>query len=371
MRKCAFGAALLCFCAAAASADQISLKNGDRLTGTIVKSDEKMETLLIKTDFAGDVKVKWDAIASIAASETLHITLKNGQTMEGTVTANEGALRVTGKNAEEATAKKEEVAIVRNDAEQKALNDEVYRQMHPKFVDRWSGLVDTGLSVTSGNSSTINYTLSSKMARVTAKDKLSMYATAVYGKNNAVSPTETIAHEIRGGVRGDLNVSEKAFVFAFTDFGYNELQHLDLQNVVGAGAGYHAIKSPRATLDLSLGGSYNQEFFGAYTLATPPPATSFPSATQKNGEIVAGESFDAKLNSRMTISESFTIFPDLNHLGDYRYAFHSTASTKLKTWLGWQVTFNDNYISNPPTGLKGNDLLFATGLRLTFGKGLF
>jgi hypothetical protein len=35
--------------------------------------------------------------------------------------------------------------------------------------------------------------------------------------------------------------------------------------------------------------------------------------------------------------------------GGYRYGFNSNVATKLKNWLGWQVTFNDNYISNPPT----------------------
>ena len=371
MRQIKIAAALSCLCAASALADQVTLKNGDRLTGTIAKSDDKMQTLLIKTEFAGDVTVKWEAITSIVAENSLHITLKDGQTIVGTVTTTEGALDVTTKTAGEVKAPKENVAIIRNDSEQAAHDAEVYRQQHPRFVDYWSGLLDTGLSLTDGNSSAINYTLTAKTARVTPRDKLSMYATAVYGKNNAVSPSETIAHEIRGGVRGDINFGERLFGFLFTDFGYNELQHLDLQNVVGAGAGYHAVKNPRTTLDLSLGASYNQEFFGAYTLATPPPGTSFPSVTQKNGEIVVGESLDSKVNSRMTISESFTIFPDLNHLGDYRFAFHSTAATKLKNWLGWQVTFSDNYISNPPTGLKGNDLLFSTGLRLTFGKGVF
>jgi hypothetical protein len=36
--------------------------------------------------------------------------------------------------------------------------------------------------------------------------------------------------------------------------------------------------------------------------------------------------------------------------------------------LSWQITFSDIYISNPLAGLKGNDLLLSTGLRLTFGK---
>jgi len=35
------------------------------------------------------------------------------------------------------------------------------------------------------------------------------------------------------------------------------------------------------------------------------------------------------------------------------------------------VTFSDRYISNPPLGLKGNDLLLSTGFRLTFGKETF
>jgi hypothetical protein len=51
--------------------------------------------------------------------------------------------------------------------------------------------------------------------------------------------------------------------------------------------------------------------------------------------------------------------------------FDTNASTKLKTWLGWQITFSDRYISDPPLGLKGNDLLLSTGLRLAFGKGVF
>src|SRR5215475_9507106 len=277
MKRIGIVAVLLCLCAMSALADQVTLKNGDRLTGTIVKTDDKEEALLIKTELAGDVNVKWDAITSIVSAQPLHLALKDGQTIVGTVaTEPNGTFDVATKMTGEVKAAKENVTFVRNDAEQAAHDAEVYRLQHPKLTDFWSGIFDTGLSVTNGNSSTLNFTLSGKAARVTSRDKISMYTTAVYGKNNAVSPSETISHDIRGGFRADLNVSEKFFVFGFTDFGYNELQHLDLQNVLGGGAGYHAIKTARTTLDFSLGGSYNQEYFGAYTLATPPPPTSFP-----------------------------------------------------------------------------------------------
>ena len=120
------------------------------------------------------------------------------------------------------------------------------------------------------------------------------------------------------------------------------------------------------------GAGYNQEYFSSYSLPNPlppPPTVTFPALTQRSAEIVAGEELDTKINSRTTFSENFTLFPGVGGAGGYRYTFNTTAATKLKNWLGWQVTFADNYISNPPFGIKGNDMLFSTGLRLTFGKG--
>ena len=63
-----------------------------------------------------------------------------------------------------------------------------------------------------------------------------------------------------------------------------------------------------------------------------------------------------------------TFFPNISDTGQYRFQFNATSATKLKSFLSWQITFSDIYISNPLAGLKGNDLLLSTGLRLTFGK---
>ena len=56
---------LSCFCACLAWADQVTLTNGDRITGSILHSDTK--TLVMKTDTAGEVTLKWDSIAAISA----------------------------------------------------------------------------------------------------------------------------------------------------------------------------------------------------------------------------------------------------------------------------------------------------------------
>ena len=45
--------------ASLALADQVTLKNGDRLTGAVLKSDAKALTL--KSEFAGTVAIDWNA----------------------------------------------------------------------------------------------------------------------------------------------------------------------------------------------------------------------------------------------------------------------------------------------------------------------
>jgi putative salt-induced outer membrane protein YdiY len=352
--------------AADTRADQVTLKNGDRISGTIVKSDTK--TLLIKTEFAGDVTVQWDAINSIESSQPLHLVLTDGQTIVGVVKTEDGKFEVAARETGPVSAPKSSVVTVRNDAEQKMFDQEAERLRHPHLADFWSGLLDTGLSMTRGNSSLLSYTLAAKAVRETPRDKFGVYTTAVYGKDGNTSPGRTIAHAIHGGIRGDLNLSDRVFVFGFTDFDYDALQHLDLRNVIGGGLGYHIINTKITKVDLFAGASFDQEYFGAYPNPALPSGIQ-PAITRKSAEIVVGEELSTKLSSRTTLSERFSFFPNISNTGNYRTQFDATAATKLKNWLGWQISLSDRYLSNPPPLLKGNDLLLSTGLRLNFGKG--
>jgi len=357
----------LSVCATAALADQVTLKNGDRLTGTIVKSDAK--TLLLKSDFAGDVNLQWDAVTSIISTQALHLALKDGQTIVGTVTTNDGKFEVTTKDTGSVTASKDIVVGVRDDAEQKAYDDQIERLRHPHLTDFWSGLLDTGLSLTRGNSQSLTYTLSGKAARVTESDKISIYSTAIYSDSTVNGVSSTTAHAIRGGIRNDLNISNRFFIFGFTDFEYDQFQDLNLRNVLGGGLGYHVIKTKSTIFDVFGGGSYDQAFYGATAATTTEPA--MPSVTRKTGEVVLGETFNSKLNSRTSVTEQFSLYPNISDTGTYRFQFDTTISTKLKNWLSWQVTYSDRYISNPLPGFKTNDLILSTGVRLTFGKPVF
>ena len=114
-------------------ADQITLKNGDRITGTVVKSDGK--TLVLHTDAAGDITLKFDAVQEIKTDQALHVSTKDGKTAVGPVTTTDGKLEVATKAGTTVEASKADVTVIRNDAEEAAY----YKSQHPTLLQGWNG----------------------------------------------------------------------------------------------------------------------------------------------------------------------------------------------------------------------------------------
>lgn len=335
-------------------ADQITLKNGDRLTGVIEKSDEK--TLVIKTESAGEVAVLWSAIETIKSDQQLHVGLAGGQMVVGPVSTSDGRMEVATKNAGTISTTKAAIQVIRSDTEQAAFDAEIERLRNPHLTDFWGGFMDVGLSTTRGNSETLSFVLGARAVRKAPRDTISVYANSIFANNGTTGTTVTTANAINGGIRMDLNITDKMFIYGFTDFQHDQFQQLDLRNVLGGGLGYHVIKTNRTLFDIYGGGAYDQAFY-----STP--------LTIRSGEIMAGEFLSYAASSRTSFTERFEFFPNLSDTGAYRFMFNVGAATSIKSWLAWQVTFNDGYVSNPPPLIKKNDLLLSTGLRLTFGKG--
>ena len=62
------------------------------------------------------------------------------------------------------------------------------------------------------------------------------------------------------------------------------------------------------------------------------------------------------------------MFNDMSNSGSYRVNFDLGTSTKLSRWLSWNVTLSDRYLNRPAPGRKTNDLLYTTGLGISFAR---
>ena len=163
-------------------ADQVTLKNGDRLTGTVVKSDGK--TLVLHTDAAGDVTIQFDTIQEIKTDAQLHVTLKDGKTAVGPVTTSDGKIEIATKTAGTVEAPKDDVTFIRNDAEQTAYD----KSLHPGLKHGWQGGADVGFSIARGNSETENLAVAFNAVHPTLNDKITLYASSIYTTNDLPTP---------------------------------------------------------------------------------------------------------------------------------------------------------------------------------------
>ena len=334
-------------------ADQIVLKNGDRLTGTIQKSDEK--ALVIKTEFAGEVTVQWPAIQDLKSDQPLHVGLKDGKTIVGPGTTTDGKLEIATKSAGTVEAPKESVVVIRSDAEQSDWE----KLQHPGLLQGWTGGVNVGFGLTAGNSETKNLALAFTGIRTGLHDKLSLYAGSVYSTNDlATAATRVTANTNRGGARYDRDITPHLFGFVNTDFFTDALQDLNLRSVVGGGLGFHAIKRPDTTLDILGGINYTRE---NYTQLAPLPRLIHNFAAAQ-----IGDELMHKIGKSTVVLQRAYFFPNLSDSGEYRATFDFGTVTKISKWLGWQNQFSDIYVSNPPLGAKKNDLILTTGLNFSF-----
>ena len=334
---------LCCLPGGDALADELRLKNGDRLTGTIIKADGK--TLTLKTDYAGTINISTDAIAEVVSKDPLYLETNDGKTIIGKIEASGGKYEVETKETNKVSGEMAAVRAIRSQAEQAAYE----RMLKPSWFDLWNGGLDFGYSLTTGNTRTNTLALGANLSRQSKRDKTTLYAAYINAKNKNKGVTETTANAIRGGGRYEINLSSRVTTFGFADFEYNQIQLLDLRSVLGGGFGYYVVKRDRVQLQAFGGGAYNRENFST-------------GLRRNSGELFVGEDFALKLSDRVLFKERFQLFPNMTERGEYRHTFDSSLTTKLTNWMTWNVTASNRYISNPPSGSKNNDLLLTTGI---------
>ena len=346
MFKTSVCAILIC-CCAAIHAEQVTLKNGDRVTGSIVNVSDKK--LTIKTAYAGVITIDWDAVAQFTTEQPMVVTRTDKQVVSGPVSTKEPDIVVNSTSGTQ-TIPMAEVAVMRSPADQAAYE----HSLHPGFLEGWAGGGSFGLALARGNTDNTNFALGFNAARETAKDKWTIQAASLYARSKADGVTSTTANTLGGLIRYDRNLTQKLFAFGILTGLYDEAQDLNERVSPGGGLGFHLIASKMTSLDLLGGFGYTYENYSN-------------GVTNNLMNATIGDEFKHKFTENTAVLQDFYFFPYLNDGGGYRGVFDLGIASKLYRAITWNVNFTDLYNSKPIQGKKNNDLLFTTGVGLSFG----
>jgi hypothetical protein len=340
--------ALIAAALGVSAADVIVLKNGDRVSGAIVKKDGK--TLTIKSEHFGLVTLPWEQVATVNAEQTLNVV-----TAAGTV---QSKLATKGDKIEVAsqTVAPTEIVAIRDAAEQKTYE----RMLKPTFTDLWAVNGSLGWAGTSGNAKTFTFTTPINAVRASNTSKTNVYFNSIRASATINNVSASTASAVRGGWGYARNLKPRLFANVFNDWEYDRFQNLDLRVVAGGGLGYAAWKGERGRLDLVGGLAWNREKFAGVAPLLP--------FTRNAAEGYFGNDFTYKLNNRTNLYQNFRQFTNLQRGEQYRINFDVGASTQLTKWLTWNIAFSDRFLNLPAPGRKKNDLLYTTGFGFSFAR---
>jgi len=226
-------------------ADELIMKDGSRLMGTVVKEDGGV--IDFKTSYAGTIKVKWQEISEMIVDEPITVLLKNGDTREA-VSAKpaETGVVITDESGATETLAAGEVAYV---------NPEPWRLGKGM---KWSGRVNVDLNYERGNSDKDEYHGDWTTTFRWRDDRLKFYGDYEREKSNDILTDDN--WRING--RYDHFVTKKFFYGGSLGMEHDRPADLQRRTIVGPIAGYEFYESTEMNLDVAGGPMYvNEEFY--------------------------------------------------------------------------------------------------------------
>jgi putative salt-induced outer membrane protein YdiY len=338
---------------APANADLVTMKNGDRVSGSVVKKDGA--TLIFDSKLFGQIKIPWAEVAAIETSGPVNVATADGKAQKATLTTKGNQVQVAA-GADVRSMTLNDVPTLRNDAEQASYE----RLLKPGWGSLWAGTASIGWAGARGNAKTSSFTTGMNAARVTRTDKATVYFNSIRASAFVNQNSGLTALAVRGGWAYNRNLHPRVFANFFNDYEFDRFQNLDLRTVLGSGLGYKVYKTDRVTFDLLGGAAWTREAFDP-----PAPRNSF---VRNAADGYWGDDFSIKLNSNTSLVQSFRMFNNFRDSDFYRMNFDIGLSTKISKWLTWNAQFSDRFLNVPVAGRKKNDLIYSTGFGFTFAR---
>lgn len=327
----------------AVNADELLMKNGDRLQGSVVSM--ALGKLVFKTPYAGTITIDWDKVARLTTEEPLDAYLRDEKTLMGRMTiTKDGTLILQPADGSPPVP----IAM----AQIKTLD-------RPKPPAGWKfgGNVTAGASKETGNTNTEKYSLIGNLTISKLPDVVKLYAEF----HKEWSKNKLSKDNALGSATYERFLTKKWFAFGNATAQMDKFKNLDLLGSVAAGPGYQFWRSRDLNLSAKIGPAYAYE---KYTVPQP----HFGNKNSRN--YFAG--YWALDFDMWFFDKFFQVF----HHDDFLYDFQDSDNWVLRTRTGVRIPmvlklfasfqFKYDYDNQPAAGKKNYDQSWVFGLGWAF-----
>jgi putative salt-induced outer membrane protein YdiY len=224
-------------CASIKSTEKLQMKNGDRLTGEVVRMEEDL--LILKTDVSEDkLNIEWNRIECIESGRDLTVVLKDYETIVGRITCpTPGKLQVISPKL----------------GPTRELNPDDILSINP---GTYKGYLNAGGSLARGNSDTTAANLSTRFIVKTHRHRMTVEGAFNYAEADGTTNTRNSL----GSIKYDFFQTEKIYNYAQVLTEQDTFANLNLRLTEGLGIGYQFSDRRKLRLSVETGISYYNEY---------------------------------------------------------------------------------------------------------------
>jgi hypothetical protein len=347
--------------------DLLVFLNGDQLTGQLERGVGN--TVVFKSDVAGEVSVSLDKVKSLRSSGIFAVMRKDRpvsgrSVIPGSIQYDDKTLTVTTPQSAVETLPENEIGYI---IDQTTYRRELAKLPGPLYG--WNGSINGGATLVRSTDNSSTYTLGAAFVRaipavpfLPARNRTSFNLQETYGK--LVSPvipqtappsppTVALTSIFHTALERDQYFSPQFFALAQTTFDHNYAQGLDLQEVFGSGIGWTPLKNPRQQMDVKADLHYEKQ-----TFQTPASDQNLVGST-------VSEAFHRTLPRKLTFNQSVNVMPAWNNSDAYSANALVALVMPVFKRLGLTVSSTENFLNDPSAGYKKNSFQFVTAAAYT------
>ncbi|RJR15622.1 MAG: DUF481 domain-containing protein [Nitrospiraceae bacterium] len=317
-----------------ASADEVLLENGDRLTGKIIRVEGG--TLTLETGYSEPVKVQSSKIKNISTDSPVELHLMDGEILKGTInTDSSGKLVIKGTESREtAVIGWEKVSAV---------------NPPPVAPPKWNGRVNMGANWQSGNTDRTNISFGADAVRKSERDRFGLRFLHSYAKEGQ----DVTSRSYYGAGKYDYFFTKAFYGYVGIELLKDKVKDLKLRTIVGPGVGYQFWDDAVKALLFEAGVAYFSE-----DLNLGPD----------KDWITARLAADLRYNilNAVVFTDQLVIYPSLENAKDYKLRNEAALTSPLAS--GWSLRLANilEHDGNPPEDVERNDWYWILGLLYSF-----
>jgi putative salt-induced outer membrane protein YdiY len=229
-----------------AVADSVWMKNGDKITGTLV--NKITDKVVISTSYAGEIKLNWSDILSIDAEKPYTMMLSDQTVVTGFLKHGENGQAILDEDGKTELVDTE-LAEIQYINPSKDLIDEGYV---------WSGNLNLGGTFNNGNSKNRNMQFNGESITRGFEDRYTVQGYAYWAEDN----DEQTQNNMRVRGQYDHFFTKKWFTYLNTIQEKDRFRDIRLRSTYGVGTGYQIFEGEKLNLSLEGGLSWiKQDYY--------------------------------------------------------------------------------------------------------------